>query len=219
MEIFYNLKGKKEKSKPAPQDDFQINELDDCLKSMCILDIIMQPKEKKWMRIINCYTQRNSYKYVIDNGAGDTLTIWFVRAGVLIKGFDHENSLNQLAADKWDEKFFEYTYANIPTQFMNLLTEDELDETTFCMWYVKSDKKWTQNKWTDNDGGKKFLLKYIQRTAQEWKDWAERYYKKELDISAIQRIYDTHSVDAKHIAILNPSCDINSILEEIQNLP
>lgn len=128
---------------------------------------------------------RKQFIYVIDNGAGDTLIIWFSETGILIKGFDHESPLNQLAADKWNEKFFEYTYADIPAQFIDLLTEDDRDETTFCMCYIKNENKWVQNSWADNDGGKGFLLKYIRRTAQEWKEWADKYYKKDFDFSAV----------------------------------
>lgn len=62
MGVFDRLKGKKVTAEfPVQQDDIQIKGLDNCLKSMCILDIVIQPKEKKWLRIINCYAENNSY--------------------------------------------------------------------------------------------------------------------------------------------------------------
>ena len=57
---------------------------------------------------------------------------------------------------------------------------------------------------------------YICKTPLEWKEWADDYYERQFDLSTVQKIYNTHSVDAENIAILNPSRDINAALQEIE---
>lgn len=69
--------------------------LEHCLKSAALLDI--------WLRLTICNISNDEFTYMIDNGSEATLTIWFTQSGVMIKGFDHENSLNQFAADEWKD--------------------------------------------------------------------------------------------------------------------
>ena len=197
-------------------EDLQVDALDSCLKSMCLLDMIILPEAESWLRVYTYCPAKNGYKYLINNGSGDTLEIWFIRDGVFVKGFDHESPLNQFGADEWNEAFFDYIYADVPAPFLNLLTKEDRENTTFCMWYRNTDHQWTQNKWADDDGGKDYLFMYICKTPLEWKEWADDYYERQFDLSTVQKIYNTHSVDAENIAILNPSRDINAALQEIE---
>ena len=99
-------------------------ELERYLKAMAMLDIIMLSKEKAWLRLISFSKNEKLYTYVVDNGGGDDLKVMFTENGVLMKGFDHENELNQFAADKWDNSFFEHIFAenHIPNSTQDDLT-------------------------------------------------------------------------------------------------
>ena len=64
------------------------------------------PSEDK-LRLIRKKKLDSNLKYVIDNGAGDLLSVIFTDAVVLVKGFAHENSLNQFAASEWNQSIID----------------------------------------------------------------------------------------------------------------
>lgn len=189
--------------------------LEHCLKAMAILDIIVQPKEDAWLRLVNGYRFPGGSRYVIDNGSGDNLIVIFTENETLLKGFDHENELNQFAADEWNVSFFTHMFANIPDGLMNLLEDEEKEETTFCMWCSKDSGQWLQNETEGNDGGAAYLLKYICQNAKEWCDWAEEYYEISPDPDLVAEIYKGGAVTEELIGKLNPKGNMTEILEEI----
>lgn len=68
------------------------------LGALYILDNAMTDPSEDDLRLIKKKKFDSSIKYVIDNGAGDLLSVIFADAVILVKGFAHENSLNQFAA-------------------------------------------------------------------------------------------------------------------------
>lgn len=191
------------------------NELQKNLKAMAILDMIMVAKEDDWLRLVNYYHADNEYGYILDNGSGDRLTIRFVGKGVIIIGFDHENELNQYAADEWDSDFIEHTYANVPQEFAQLLSDDDKDETTFCMWSTDG-ITWMQNEVQGNDGGKEFLLGYICPNTESWCEWAEVYYDTTVDSELVEKVYRGEMPKKEDIIKLNPECNVDEVLKEMK---
>lgn len=194
-----------------------IKELKNYLKAMAILDMIMVSKEDDWLRLVDFYNTDNEYGYILDNGSGDKLTVRFVAKGAIIIGFDHENELNQFAADEWDGNFIEYTYANVPEEFIQLLSDEEKDETTFCMW-SSDGTNWMQNEVEGNDGGKEYLLGYICQNAESWCAWAEEYYDIAVDLEIVQKVYQREILEKEEIIKLNPECNVEEVLDEIEGL-
>lgn len=190
-------------------------DLEKYLKAMAILDIIMVPKEDDWLRLVSYHEPKQGHAYVIDNGSGDRLTVMFTLNGAFIKGFDHENELNQFAADEWSQEFFEFTYANLPKEFGELLSEDDMDNTTFCMWCMDDTDKWIQNETEDNDGGKSYLLGYICQTPEEWRDWAKDYYETEIALEVVQKVYNEEQLTQEDVLKLNPERDAKEVFAEL----
>lgn len=191
-------------------------ELEKYLKAMTILDIVMQAKDDAWLRRICFYELENAHSYVLDNGSGDNLVVMFSKNCVLMKGFDHENELNQFAADEWDNAFFERIYAELPEELASLLNEDDKDNTTFCMWCVDDTDIWTQNETKGNDGGKEYLLMYICKTPEEWSDWAEDYYETEIAPEVVQKVYNGENLTEEDVKKLNPGRDPQEVFSEIE---
>ena len=162
------------------------------LKVLHVLDQAIKPDEPdEYMRFIR-YSRNEAYEqYVIDNGAGDKLMVRFFEIGVFVKGFDHENELNQWAADEWDDDFFTRMFAGAPGAFVGSLTEEEHDCTTFCMWYLSETGEWYQNEVIGNNGGKSFLMGYLPESPEELTDWAEDYYGKSLNEAVIKKLFET----------------------------
>lgn len=192
--------------------------LERCLRAMARLDILMTPEEKAWLRLVTAEITADLRIYRVDNGGGDTLTVWFRSGGVLLKGFDHESPLNQLAAEVWNQAFFDHIFAGLPAALQALLDEDEeeRDCTTFCMWYQGG--RWTKHPWPGNDGGERRLLGLLRETPRDWCGWAAGYYGAPPNPEAVRKVYAGEVVTAEDIALLNPGRDAAAALAELSTL-
>lgn len=160
------------------------------IKVLYLLSDAMTPPDEEYLRFV-IYKENEAYEqYVIDNGAGDELMIRFTEKGVFVKGFDHENELNQYGADEWDEDFFTQMFAGVPDDFVGSLTKEEHDFSTFCLWYLNETGKWYQNEVIGNDGGKDFLIGYLPQSAEDLLDWAGDYYNKDFDKAIIEKLFE-----------------------------
>ena len=77
------------------------------LEALYILDNAMTDPSEDDLRLIKKKKFDSSIKYVIDNGAGDLLSVIFTDAVSLVKGFAHENSLSQFAASEWNQSIID----------------------------------------------------------------------------------------------------------------
>jgi len=201
------------------------NELECCLSAMAVLDIIMMPKEDEWLRLVSFYKNGSEHGYILDNGSGDRLTVFFVPKGAMIIGFDHESDLNQLGEGRGDESFINRIYAGAPEELVSRLSGEERLETTFCMWCTDG-TNWVQNETAESDGGRAYLLGYIRQNAVEWcrwaedyyDAWAEKYYDKSVHLSLVQRIYQGAGPSEAEIIGLNPCRNAQEAMKELSEL-
>ena len=77
------------------------------LEALYILDNALTDPSEDDLRLVRKKKLDSNLKYVIDNGAGDSLSVIFTETVVLVKGFAHENSLNQFAADEWNQSIID----------------------------------------------------------------------------------------------------------------
>ena len=191
-------------------------ELSHQLKCMAVLDIIMNSEEDAWLRRVQKYSSEKE-AYSFSNGSGDEMDIFFEEKDVFIRGFDHENDLNQFGADEWDESFFKDSYAGFPQKFLELYEEEEQRYSmTFCMWYDGFHKCWKQNAVEGNDGGQDYLLSYICKSGEEWISWAESYYETKLNRSVANKVFEGKPLTWEEIQKMNPQRDGKAALEEIR---
>lgn len=193
-------------------------EIERSLKTMAVLDIILIPKRSAWLRTVAYAKEADHRRAVVDNGSGDSLIALFTDSGAMLKGFDHESELNQFSADEWDSGFFERVYNGAPDSLKSLLSEDDVDNTTFCMWNCDGGNAWTANEEPDEDGGRGFLLGYVHQTAESWCDWAKYYYEQEFDAATVEKVYSGAQLTAEDILVLNPKCSTEEVLSEISEI-
>ena len=155
------------------------------LEALFVLDNALTDPSEEYLRLVHKKEIDSNLKYEIDNGAGDSLSVIFTETAVLIKGFAHENSLNQFAADEWNQSIIDKMYLGLDEKLKNLFTDDEMKETTFFIWY---DGEVHQNKIDDNDGGC-WLLGYAFDTYERFKEFATDYYDIEFDNDLLRQLY------------------------------
>ena len=137
------------------------------------------------MRLINKKEIDSNLKYEIDNGAGDLLSVIFTETAVLIKGFAHENSLNQFASDEWNQSIIDRMYEGLDEKWKNLFSVEERGQTTFFIWY---DGEVHQHQMDGNDGGC-WLLGYLLDTYERFQEFVTEYYSMEFDNQLLQKLY------------------------------
>ena len=175
----------KEKSMSKQEKYMDWDYMHSSLEALFVLDNALTEPEDDDLGLIRKFETDNMIKYIVDNGAGDKLTVLFTEAAVLIKGFAHENSLNQFAAAEWNQGIIDMMYEGLDEKMKNMFTDDERQETTFFIWY---NGEVHQNQIEGNDGGR-WLLGYAFGTYERFKEFATDYYDIEFDNDLLRQLY------------------------------
>lgn len=190
------------------------------LKILVKIEIIMIAKKDDWLRIaVSNPTANGIESFLIDNGAGDSVTIYIKENTAFIKGFDHENIFSPYQQDDDGESFLNQVYLNGPTEFIELLDDESKYETTFAIWNLQGGDSWYLNKVSEeNDGGREYLLGYIHTSPQSLIEWVKGYHEVSLDFDIISSIYEGNDITENMIVALNPNRDIKEVIEELDNM-
>lgn len=155
------------------------------LEALFVLDNALTDPSEEYLRLVHKKEIDSNLKYEIDNGAGDSLSVIFTETAVLIKGFAHENSLNQFASDEWNQSIIDRMYEGLDEKWKNLFSVEERKQTTFFIWY---DGEVHQNQPDGNDGGR-WLLGYAFDTYERFREFVAEYYSMEFDEHLLEKLY------------------------------
>jgi len=104
----------------------------------------------------------------------------------------------------------------IPEKFNNFINEEAFHTNVATKILIYDDKKWLEF-------GKSNVTHIIDlKTIQHWeaidyKNWADKYYEIDLDLTSIQNIF-THVIDEDIITSLNIELCFNDIKHEIEEI-
>ena len=168
------------------------------LETLFVLDDYVTDSSKDYLRLIRKKETDFTIRYSIDNGSGDSLDVIFTKDVILIKGFDHESSLNQFAADQWNQDLIDRIYEGIDDKWLNLLTSKERKETTFCIWYDGAVHQ--NNIENHNDGA--WLLAYIFDTFERFQEFVTEYYSFDFDDQLLTKLYTDGTLSDRELAEL-----------------
>ena len=107
-----------------------------------------------------------------------------------MKGFDHESSLSQFAADEWNQDVIDGFYKGLDEKYVSLYSEDQKDETTFFIWY---DGQAHQQTYQDQDGGE-WLLSYLFDSFERFHEFMTDYYSITVDEDLLRKLYKEGSL-------------------------
>jgi hypothetical protein len=202
---------------------YEIEELRRITKILAVLEAVMESDES--LRYHHFHSEWDKEKQEqlaeVNDGSGNDMYILFSPAGVVIKGFDHESGMSRHARDDFD--IFPGIYDDLPAVFSNQLEDPafEKDDVTFCLWRGASDKHWHTGKVQipdDDDDGSGFLLNTLHASAEDYCDWAEDYYEREIPFEIVEQIYQDLKVDEQTARKLNPEVDYSEVEAEIKEI-
>ena len=106
------------------------------LDALLVIDEYLTDPSEDWLRLVIKTEEDYGVRYLIDNGSGDSLDVILTDKMILIKGFDHESSLSQFAADEWNQDIIDSFYLRERMKSMShFIQKNKKDETTFFVWY------------------------------------------------------------------------------------
>ena len=192
----------KEKSMSKQEKYMDWDNMRSSLEALFVLDNALTEPEDDDIRLVRKYEDKQTVKYIVDNGMGDILTVIFSETAVLVKGFAHENSLNQFDAAEWNQGIIDMMYEGLDEKMKNMFTDDERQETTFFIWY---DGEVHQNQIEGNDGGR-WLLGYAFDTYERFEEFATDYYDIEFDNDLLRQLYTCSNLSELELSKLIWGC-------------
>lgn len=166
----------------------------------------------------------------VDNGAGDNMFCFFSPAGTVIRGFDHESPVSPHGqVDQEQFRAWPGMFDGLPASLSVLLDdlasaddrEDFREEVTFCLWWPASSMAWQIGPVQippEDDDGSGFLLGTLFPTAEDYVDWAQVYYSREIPVEPVRRVYERLTLDEKTAREINPQLDYEAVRQEIQSI-
>ena len=155
------------------------------LDAFLVIDEYLTDPSEDWLRLVIKTEEDYGLRYLIDNGSGDSLDVILTDKMILIKGFDHENSLSQFAADEWNQDVIDGFYKGLDEKYVSLYSEEQKDETTFFIWY---DGHAHQQTYQDKDGGE-WLLSYLFDSFERFHEFVTDYYEITVDKELLRKLY------------------------------
>lgn len=199
-----------------------INDLRRISKSIAVLDCIIEPDWEFRYYSFNSKWDSAEEMASMRDGSGDSYLILFTSAGAFIKGFAHESPIGRSAV--LTGKTWLGIYDDVPDEFKQALLEPAflIDEVSFCVWRRVTDISWSMGNIQfprENDpDGSKHLLSIFDGEPETYKEWADGYYEKGLDLRSIRKIYQHSPLTNNLIKKLNNKIGLTDILDDIEEI-
>ena len=197
-----------------------IEELKLLTQSLAMLDAIMTEDwqyryfsfEANWAEGINLFTLRT--------GTGDDMYIVFMATGTIIKGFAHESSISPYQFNPKRVRLG--MFDGLPKIFLPIKSEPSLafDDTTFCLWRTENNSEWQYGyipEIEDIDGSKD-LMRILDGKPSTYRQFALVYFEKEIELSAVQAIYQHQPLNKNLIDHLNSVADLDKLRDEANRI-
>ena len=179
-------------------------------QSLAMLDAVIYPDwQGRYYSFDDCWDTDVSLASMRD-GSGDHFFILFTSVGVVIKGFAHESAMSPYRANP--PSAWPGIYESVPEGLKTALSDPALsmEDVTFCIWHSTGDSYWIRGDiafpHTSDPDGSADLLALLDGNPKSYQGWAEEYYEREIDLSAVEHICDHKPLTNSIIRLLN--CDI-----------
>jgi hypothetical protein len=199
-----------------------VETLEKLCQSLATLDAIISPEWDYRYYSFNSKWAEGEMMASMRNGSGDEYFILFNSQGAIMKGLAHESSMSPWATES--EQVWRGVLDEVPSEFQEFLTEPafSMGDTTFCIWRRKVDPSWQVGQIDypeeDDPDGSEDLLFILDGAPTTYREFAEQYYERPVDLSAVIHIYEQKPLTTAILEVLNPEVsreDLKLDLEQI----
>ena len=192
------------------------------MQSMATLDAILNREwDGRYYSFNNKWSADESMGSMRD-GSGDEFFCLFNSEGAILKGFGHEMGMTTFRAQP--PKIWPGIYDSVPFEFAAFLKEPafSISDVTFCIWRLNTDLVWHCGKIDFPSGkdpdGSADLLKMLDGNPETYHGWAEEYYEREVNRSAVEKFYAHSPLTAPLVKLLNRDVTLKEIQEDIDEI-
>jgi len=184
-----------------------IQQLKDKLKSIALLEAIISPEwEYRYFSYDSNWSEDEEMASMRD-GEGNTWFSVFKKDIIFYKCISKDDGLIKNHKD---------IKQMIPEKFNSFINEEAFHTNIATKISIFDNNKWLE--FGISNVNHIIDLKTIQHwKAIDYKDWADKYYEKDLDLTSIQNIF-THSIDEHIVKSLNNELCFNDIEHEIEEI-
>lgn len=162
------------------------------LQSMATLDAILCPEWKFRYYSFNGAWDAGEQMGSMRNGSGDEFFAHFSRAGCWLKGFAHDCAMSPYRENP--PRPWPGVLNAVPTEFAACLREPAFSvrDVTFCIW----------------------------RRADEraWRVGPADYYERDVELAAVEHVYQHRPLTPKVLARLNPAASIGELAADVNEI-
>ena len=191
-------------------------------QSLALLDAILAPDWESRYYSFDSKWSSGEQMGSMENGGGDDLFALFNTAGCFLKGFAHEAAM--APRRRKPPRVWLGVLDAVPPEFSECLQEPAftMQDTTFCIWRRRGDAAWQMGTIhfpdkPDPDGSES-LLSIFDGDPVTYQQWAEDYYETELDLAAIEAIYQHLPLTKALTEQINPDASLEKLKADIQQI-
>ncbi|MGW1103415.1 WD40 repeat domain-containing protein [Streptomyces sp. NPDC002540] len=194
-------------------------------RSIAMLDAILDPDPVGEPRHrFDAHWQGTQGLASMDNGAGDAYCIVFSEAGAYLQGFDHESPMSPYG--RVDGSPWPGVLDSVPGAFQPYVRQLAFDgdgwaRVTACLWRETGDEPWQAGSVEfpglhDADGADWLFRLLVDGTPREYQNWAESYYGRPVDLSAVHHCYALRPLTPEVVSALNPAVTLERLREQVE---
>ncbi len=188
-------------------------------QSLSMLDAILEPEWAMRYYSFDSHWHKGQQAAWMRDGSGDDYAILFGDDGkTMIKGFAHECAMSPYRCAP--PTLWPGVMGDLPLSFGEFLSEPAFAraDATFCLWHTPEADEWQRGAIEfpggEDPDGSAALLALFDGKPETYRQWAQEYYERGLDFSAIERIYHHHPLTEELVFSLNADADLTNVTED-----
>ena len=192
-------------------------------QSLAMLDAIIEPEwAMRYYSFDSHWAKGQQAAFMWDGSGGDYAILFDDDSRTLIKGFAHECPMSPYRVTP--PTLWPGVTDDVPLAFDGFWSEPAFasQDATFCLWRTHQDAGWQRGTIefpdADDPDGSAALLAMLDGRPETYLKFAQEYYEREFDLSAIAAVYRHQPLTENLLQSLNENLKLADVLEEAKQI-